>query len=296
MLPFVPYTASQIASIITARLQSLLPDVHNAPQNYIPFFQPAAIQLCSRKVASQTGDLRKAFDLIRRTLDLVERETQQKVDEVSSSFKAPLLENMNLSLPLSPPTTPTSKQLLSVTYTATTAPRATVAHIARISSVTFGNGTTQRVQALNLQQKAALCALIALGRKQREANSIFRTPPKSPQSAAPTVKRLFDAYWTLCRKDNVLHPLTATEFKDVVSSLETMGLVGEVHGRARCAVTGGSSSMRTPSRTCRGLGTLERNRFDEKGLVCYVGEKELEGQISGAGEGILRSMLHAEGL
>ena len=54
--------------------------------------------------------------------------------------------------------------------------------------------------------------------------------------------------------------------------------------------------MRTPSRTGRGtIATNSRNGFDERGLVCYVDEKELEGQISGPGEGILRSMLHGEG-
>jgi cell division control protein 6 len=56
------------------------------------------------------------------------------------------------------------------------------------------------------------------------------------------------------------------------------------------------SSLETSESGRRALGTHSRNGVGEKGLVCYVDEKEVEGQISGAGEGILRSLLHAEAL
>ncbi|PGH27848.1 hypothetical protein AJ80_00398 [Polytolypa hystricis UAMH7299] len=295
LLPFLPYSASQITSIITTRLRSVLPEGHNVTADFVPFVHPAAIQLCSRKVASQTGDLRKAFDIIRRTIDLIERETQQKAANAAnaaagSSSKTPLIENMNLSSPLSPPTTPVH------VHTPATAPRATVAHVARVTSAVFGNGTAQRLQGLNLQQKAALCSLIALGRKQRDQSSsaIFKTPSKSsPRAMAPTIKQLFETYCTLCRRDNMLHPLTSTEFRDVISSLETLGLVGEVQANGRRGNGGSgatsSASLRTPTKMSQSQSAL-----DEKGLVCYVGEKEIEAQISGAGEGILKALLRGE--
>jgi cell division control protein 6 len=84
LLPFLPYTAPQIASIITTRLQSLLPENGErgtVAAGYVPFLHPAAIQLCSKKVASQTGDLRKVFDICRRAIDLIESETKQKYQE-----------------------------------------------------------------------------------------------------------------------------------------------------------------------------------------------------------------------
>ncbi|WEW60066.1 AAA ATPase [Emydomyces testavorans] len=295
LLPFLPYTPAQIADVITTRLRSLLSDDAAVTKDFVPILHPAAIQLCARKVASQSGDLRKAFDLVRRTIELVEREARQKADATSNgSSKTPLLENRNFASPLSPPDTPTSKDSFSC-YTAVTAPRATVAHIARVTSAAFGNGTTERLQGLNLHQKAALCALISFGRKKRAKNSGPNTPVKSLRSTAPTVKELFDTYSSLCRRENVLQPLTTTEFKDVISSLETMGLVGEAQARSGRGGAGGSATNRTPTRTGRGaVGTPSRRGIDESALVCYVGEKEIEAQATGPGEGVLKALLHVD--
>ncbi|EAW19456.1 AAA family ATPase CDC6 [Aspergillus fischeri NRRL 181] len=295
LLPFLPYNASQIANVITNRLRSLLPPDQDVEPTFVPFVQPAAIQLCAKKVASQTGDLRKAFELVKCAIDLIEQETLQKLEKQSSSVdsasKTILVENNNLS---SPARTSISKQNPTTTYTILTAPRASIGHIARITSSAFGQGTVQRLQALNLQQKAALCSLLALDRKRRESD-LTGTPSKIKMSA-PTIKQIFDTYCTLCRKDNILHPLTATEFKDVISNLETLGLVGEFQGRGRGGtVSGGSDIRRTPSKS--GCGMMSpRKGMDEQGLVCFVSQKEIESQIAGPGEGILRRLLMGEGL
>lgn len=295
LLPFLPYTAAQITSVITTRLQSILPSDHNGPDNYVPFIHPAAIQLCSRKVGSQTGDLRKAFELVRRAIDIVETETQQKLDNedsIPSPSKTPLVENTNMSSPKQP------RRSLATGFTAITAPRASVAHIAKITSTTMGAGTKQRLQNLNLHQKAAICTLIALDRKRRDG-SIFNTPSKSPSRAAPTAKRLFDSYVSLCRADNTIPPLSSTEFRDVLSSLETMGLVSEVQGRGGRVAS--ANLLRTPSKSkTASPGTPSRmgGIGDERGLACFVSEKEMGEQIEsgGAGVGILRGMLKGEGL
>ncbi|EEH40563.1 cell division control protein [Paracoccidioides lutzii Pb01] len=312
LLPFLPYTAPQISSIITTRLRSLMPTTapNCGPADFIPFLHPAAIQLCARKVASQTGDLRKAFDIVRHTIDLIEQEFIRNkscgapTNSIASS-KTPLTENVNLASLISPPDTPSSSSCSSTqpltgpVYTAATAPRATVAHVARVTSSAFGNGTTQRLRGLNLQQKAALCAMIALGRKQQDSdgNGVLRTPskiPRSTASAAPTVNQLFATYSTLCRRDKILQPLSATEFRDVIGSLETLGLVGEAHGwgyggtPSFSSSFSSSSSAMTPSRAAR------KKRGEERGLVCFVGEREVEGHIYGAGEGILRGLLGTE--
>jgi len=312
ILPFLPYTAPQIGSVITTRLKTLTPAESSAAPDYVPFIHPAAIQLCSKKVASQTGDLRKAFDIIRRALDLVESETKKKHQDAlteqslqSSPSKTPLVENMNLSSsPLTrpastkPPAPPTLAASLA-TLTPTNAPRITIAHIARISASTFGNGTTQRLQALNLQQKAALCALCALEKKKRhsssQAHNIFATPSKTA-NAAPTVRTLFETYTALCRRDYVLHPLTGTEFRDVLGSLETLGLLEGVEGRSGSFVPVG---MRTPSKRGRGGmgGGMNGGMGDDKRVKSCVAERELVGVVegSGAARGILRSLLAGGG-
>ena len=313
LLPFLPYTAPQIGSIITTRLKSLITPSNSAAADYLPFVHPAAIQLCSKKVASQTGDLRKAFDIIRRSLDLVESETKKKhQDELNaqalqlSPSKTPLVDNINLSSPpiisTHPPTNkPSSLAASLASLNPSNAPRVTIAHMARITASTFGHGTTARLQTLNLQQKAALCALCALERKNRTSssssshnnNNIFfpTTPSKTSRTAAvaPTVRSLFETYCALCKRDNVLHPLTGTEFRDVLGSLETLGLVEGVEGRG-----GSFAAAGTPSRRGRGGGGgLSGGLGDERRVASCVSRGELEGvlEAGGAGVGILRALL-----
>ena len=316
LLPFLPYTVPQIVSVITTKLKSLLPADTNASPAYIPFFHPASIQFCSKKVASQTGDLRKAFDIIRRTIDLVEAETKQKHQEKINSetlqlspSKTPLVENVNLSSPsqLSPPRS-SKYQTSSLTLTASlshltleTAPKASIAHIARITSSAFGNGTAQRLQSLNLQQKAALCALIAFEKRSKNKsnmtndNDIFSTPSKaettSSTTSAPTVRKLYETYCGLCKRENALHALTATEFADVVGSLETLSLVvvaaaggvdGKKAGGFRLGMGMGLGRL-TPSK--------KGGRLEERRVVSCVGEKEVQGCLEEVGGGILRGML-----
>lgn len=317
LLPFLPYTASQLSQVISSRLRSLATAGESnatSSEDYVPFLQPAAVQLCARKVASQSGDLRKAFDLVCRTIDIVERETLQKaagtttIPSSNNPSKTPLVENTNLASPLSPPNTPSSSIVQQ--HTASTAPRATVAHVARVTSAVLSNGTTERLQGLNLQQKAVLCALVSFGRSKRAEPTTTlppRTPTKSPTgrgSVVPTVKQLFGTYSALCRRDRVLHPLTMTEFRDVVGSLEAMGLVGEACaqdlGRPR-AGTGTGTSFNTPTKTGRGGRPKTPSKKSAGGagggdseLVCYVNEKEVEGQIAGPGEGVLKALLREE--
>ncbi|KAJ5553133.1 hypothetical protein N7494_002511 [Penicillium frequentans] len=296
LLPFLPYNAASIAGVITARLRSLLPtDAADSDPKLVPFLQPAAIQLCAKKVASQTGDLRKAFELIKRAIDVIEQETIQKLEKqaAESELKLSVLaENENLSSPSKSAAAPRPTTMSS--YTPVTAPRASIAHIARITTSAFGQGTVQRLKNINLQQKAAICTLIALERKRREME-IHSTPSKN-RSSAPTVKQAFDTYCTLCRNDNILHPLTATEFKDVLSNLETMGLVGDYQGRGRGGtLAGGSDVRRTPSKSGNVMSSPHK-AMNEQGLICFVSQSEIESQIAGPGEGILRRLLRGDGL
>jgi len=300
LLPFLPYTAAQIKAVITTRLKSLVP-ADSATPGYIPFLHPAAIELCSRKVAAQTGDLRKAFDIVRGAIDLIESETKAAVlapvsSDPSTPSKKVLAENPNLSSPLipSPAKTPSRATLSTelAKLTVETAPRASIAHLNKVTSAAFSHGTSSRLRTLNLQQKAALCALVALERRKRaQAASVMATPSKLA-GAAPTVKQLYDTYCSLCRSEAVLQPLTSSEFRDVVGSLETLSLVAGVDGRTGSFVMPGTPSKRgRKAGFGAGVGT-----GDEKRVGSCVGEKEIEGAVEGLGAGILRSILRGEGL
>lgn len=279
LLPFLPYTAAQITTIISDKLRSLLPGDTSVSQDFIPFMQPAAVQLCGKKIASQTGDLRKAFSLAQRIIDHLERETNSK-QALQSPTKAPLGELQNIA---SPPQTPSSTMSRSKDdrippFTAETAPRATIAHAAKIASSIFNIGTTSRLNGLNLQQKAVLCSLITKERRKFERNP-FVTPSKS-SSKTPTIKDLFMKYCALCKRDEgLLQPLKDTEFRDVVASLETLGLVHEQKGR--------TSSLLTPTSTPSRKSYLN----DDKQVVSAVSEKELRESLSGAGADLLHRLL-----
>ena len=219
LLPFLPYMAPEIASILIARSRSTLAENTTAPTDFTPFIVAPAIQLISKKMAAQTGDLRKAFDLARRSIDLVEAETREKnaklaaeADAMASLERTPLSENTNLSTPASTHSTNNSpnKTLIKLSphkksssnnsssllgdLTPENAPRASLAHVLRVSAAAFNNGTASRLKSLNLQQKAALCSLMALERKHKRDNEFLHHQSENdknfpPQNATPTSRK-----------------------------------------------------------------------------------------------------------
>lgn len=311
LLPFLPYTAAQVKAIIVKRLKSLLPE-DKIDADFLPFFHPVAIELCSRKVSSQTGDLRKAFEICRRALDLVENETRMKLEsdakeqflQMTPSRKI-LSEVNNQPSPGKKSAAGTGRDVGSIlsdfinALTVETAPRVSISHLNKVTSAAFSNGTTQRLKTLNLQQKAALCALHALERRNRE--TIRTLTPSTPSSkaniAAPTIKNLFDTYAVLCKRSDAvaLHPLSSSEFREVVGSLETLSLVAGVDGRNGSFVSS-TSQPGTPSGRKGRKPAFVGGSIDDKRVASCVGEKELEQAAEGPGADILRSILSGEAL
>ena len=307
LLPFLPYSAAQIKEIITKRLKGLVSE--GSP---VPFIHPAAIELCSRKVASQTGDLRRAFEICRRAIDLVEAETKQKHEVearekilLATPSRKPLGENSNLSSPSrgsSEKSAPAMAIASLKSLTVETAPRVSIGHLNKVTAAAFSNGTNQRLKTLNLQQKAALCSLVALERRNRASRSSTTSTTTSPfpgtpssksssqsQTAAPSVKALYDTYNVLCTRDSVLHPLSSSEFREVVDSLETLSLVSAVDGKTGSLVA--LLQKKTPSKRGKHAGPT-----DERKVASCVGERELEQAIEGLGADILRGILSGEAL
>jgi cell division control protein 6 len=295
LLPFLPYNAGQIKKIITSRLVSLMPE---GSTGHVPFIHPAAIDLCSRKVASQTGDLRKAFGICRRALDLIEQETRSKHEDEAreqllqaTPSKRPLGEKVNNAS--SGNKGPKSVvQLMSQSLRALspqTAPRASIGHLNKVTAEVFSNGTSQRLKALNLQQKAALCSLVAYENRARASMKAGDGVPVSKaQTLAPSIKILFNTYCRLCTRDSVLHPLSSSEFREVVGSLETLGLVNAVDGKI-----GSFATPQTPSKRGR-KATVASG--DDKRIASATGDKDMESMTDGIGAGILRSILSGEAL
>lgn len=284
LLPFLPYSAQQISSIISGKLRSLLPEETSLDPDFIPLMHPTAVQLAGKKIASQTGDLRKAFSLVRRAIDQVEQDTLLKMSQEQSitPTKQPLVEirNMGSAMAFASPVKADRRSVLGQ-LSIESAPRATIAHVAKIAASIFSNGTTSRLSGLNLQQKAVLCSLVSSETRQYRRDP-YTTPSKS-WSKLPSIKGLFEKYAALCKRDEgLLQPLKNTEFRDVVASLETLGLVHEASGRTSSLLT----PSNTPSRSGRGM--------DDKQVVSAVSEKEMRDSLTGLGSDLLLRLLDEE--
>ncbi|CAD6504040.1 BgTH12-05777 [Blumeria graminis f. sp. triticale] len=294
VLPFLPYTAHQIKEVITTRLRSLIP-TERADSDFVPFMHPSAIELCSRKVSSQSGDLRKAFDICRRAIDMIELQTKQRHEQALSedTYSESPLKNLtgNLNIPSCQKTISRKSLVDSLgKLTFETAPRASISHVNKITSLTFGNGANHRLRSLNLQQKAALCALVALEKRKREAPVNVMATPSKTKDNAPSIKALYDVYCTLCKHEQSLHPLTSIDFKDIISSLETLSLVTYVDKRCDSSLRPRTAQSRM-AKFGTGLGVGERNR-----IKSCVGEEEISQALEGFGGGILQNILKGEGL
>lgn len=69
LLNFPPYDKDQLVAILDQKVPSLLsPGVT---------FDPSAVQFCARKVSSVHGDLRKAVDICRRSVEVLEAKRRQ---------------------------------------------------------------------------------------------------------------------------------------------------------------------------------------------------------------------------
>ncbi|ODV78266.1 cell division control protein Cdc6 [Suhomyces tanzawaensis NRRL Y-17324] len=146
-LQFLPYTFEQIKAVIIGKLRSLIPDEdkENCADD-IPIFHPSAIQLCCKKSASITGDLRKAFDMVYKSIEVVEENTKKKNKDISS-------------------------------LTWLDCPKVLIPHVAKICSSSFGQ---KSLSSLNLLQKAVLCCLFTHQGQDINVNTLYDFYIKQP--------------------------------------------------------------------------------------------------------------------
>jgi cell division control protein 6 len=273
LIPFLSYTAPQISEVLTSRLRSLLTpaETEECDPGFLPFVHPAAIQLLSRKVASASGDLRKAFDILRRSLELVEQESLQAMRAQNASFDT---ENTKIpgsgkGLVASPPSsrlalaettlnTTASARPAKITWTAVTVPRATLAHVAKASSSSLGASVSSRIVTLNAHQKSLLCVLVA-----RAGTSPY------------SLQKLRDAYAAACKNRDgegvAMMPLVGAEFRAVIEGLEVAGVVDIVDGTS-------SGTSGTPKKK----KIMNAGEGDEK-ITARIGKMELLTALSAPG-------------
>ncbi|KAJ2501925.1 AAA ATPase [Coemansia sp. RSA 1972] len=118
LLNFNPYTVTDITNILQSRLDAVCTE---------PVIQRAALELCARKVAATSGDLRKALDVCRHAMELAEAEHKKKQGDKENPDAVGM-------------------------------PRVSIMHVAKALSALGGSQAVQKLDALNFQQKLVLFA------------------------------------------------------------------------------------------------------------------------------------------
>lgn len=139
-LQFLPYSAEQIKRVVVAKLQSLVEHDKENTQSAVPLMHPGAIQMCCKKCATVTGDLRKAFDICYKSIEHVEQQAKKRAD----------FDSLTLD----------------------TAPKVLISHVAKVCTDTFGDSSQQKIQNLNLLQKVVLATLLNMERNTLTAASL----------------------------------------------------------------------------------------------------------------------------
>ncbi|XP_055983885.1 cell division control protein 6 homolog [Sorex fumeus] len=181
LLNFPPYTKNQIATILQDRLTQASRD---------QVLDDAAIQFCARKVSAVSGDVRKALDVCRRAIEIVESDVK------SQTLLKPLSERQ------SPCQSPVPK-------------RVGLAHISQVMSGVDGNrmGVSQAgtPDSFPLQQKILVCSLLLLTRQLK--------------TQEVTLGKLHEAYGKVCRKQQVT-AVDQSECLSLAELLEARGILG----------------------------------------------------------------------
>ncbi|XP_074080077.1 cell division control protein 6 homolog isoform X2 [Macrotis lagotis] len=184
LVNFPPYTKEQIATILHDRLKEVSSD---------QVLDNAAIQFCARKISAVSGDARKALDVCRRAVEIVESDVRNQ------TVLKPLSE---CKFAKSSSQSPVPK-------------RVGLTHISQVISDTYGSRMVLSQEGAQdcvpLQQKILVCSLLLLTR-QLKAKEV-------------TLGKLYEAYSKVCRKQQVA-AVDQSECLSLSGLLETRGILG----------------------------------------------------------------------
>ncbi|RZC37054.1 cell division control protein 6 -like [Asbolus verrucosus] len=183
LMHFAPYTKQQIVEIFTNRLKSA---------GVLDIFSPVAIQMLAGKVAAVSGDVRRALDIGRRVVELVDR---KKSGENMLKSIENLAEELGVAKTVQKMETVDLKQVINV-----------------LNNV---YGTSQHLSddiddSFPLQQKIVVCSLLLILKKAKNKDV--------------TIGRLHDIYRKVCLKRNI-QVVDQGEFVSLCSLIETRGIM-----------------------------------------------------------------------
>lgn len=186
LMHFAPYTKKQIVDIFTSRLEEA---------GALEVFSPMALQMLAGKVAAVSGDVRRALDIGRRVIELIDR--NKGIETLKS------IENIAIDL-----VDKESKETKKVD----------LKEVLNVLNNVYGttqNLTEETEDAFPLQQKIIICSLLLMLKKAKNKDI--------------TVGKLHEVYIRVCSKRNIL-AIDQSEFVGLCKLIETRGII-RVSGR-----------------------------------------------------------------
>ncbi|XP_057246870.1 cell division control protein 6 homolog B, partial [Beta vulgaris subsp. vulgaris] len=196
VLTFRAYSKDQIQKILQERLVAL------------PYmvFQAQSLELCARKVAAASGDMRKALSVCRSAIEMLESE----IKENASNLNKLSIENGS-SDQENVPTSPISREIDIVQ----------IHHMALALSKTYKSPVVETIQSLPQHQQIILCSAVKLFREGKKES---------------TVGELNKSYDGIC-KSSKIRPVGIMELSSMCKALNDQGLLKLVRSQKGEKVT-----------------------------------------------------------
>ncbi|XP_029204190.2 cell division control protein 6 homolog isoform X1 [Acropora millepora] len=192
LLHFAPYTKDQIVKILQDRLTGV--------EEGNSVLDTSAVQFCARKVSAMAGDMRKALDICRRAVEVVE----------SGERKQQILQ------PVQTDGSPSKRQ-----ETPPKPKRVGISQIASVVAEVYGSrlvaGPGVEQPTIPLQQKLLICTFLLMT-KERSTKEVV-------------LGKFHDTYCKICSKRKVSQ-LGQEDFLGLCNILETRGLLGIKRAKA----------------------------------------------------------------
>lgn len=185
LMHFPPYSREQIIEILEDRLSSV-------ENGNCPVVKPVALQLCARKIAACTGDIRKALDVCCRAVEKVQMKrnamTLQSTSDDRSNPGSPMKGTAGLCVDIS--------DVISV--------------LNEVYGSRLQTSETSKIVTMPMQQMVILCTLILMKNHCKNQDM--------------TLGKLHDIYKRVCKKRDI-NSVTEWEFNGLCKLIETRGFI-----------------------------------------------------------------------
>ncbi|KAH7542267.1 hypothetical protein FEM48_Zijuj02G0055300 [Ziziphus jujuba var. spinosa] len=186
VITFRAYSKDQILKILEERLMSL---------PYV-VFQKIALELCARKVAAESGDMRKALNVCRSAIEMLEAELRESPNYLSLSP----VEKAVIGQQTAPAPDVLEKREIDVVR---------IDHMVVALSKTYRSPVVDTIQSLPQHQQIILCSAVKL----------FRGGKKDT-----TIGELNKCYTDIC-KSTLIPPVGVLELSSMCKVLNDQGLL-----------------------------------------------------------------------